>query len=158
MRVAFITLLALLVPARAAAAEVAETRMAPVLGWMVLPFVVLLLAIAVAPFIDRHWWEKYYPHVSLGLGFSVFAYYVVRADYHRMLETLADYLSFIALIGSLFVAAGGIFLHTERQANPLGNTVPLPAGALISNGLGTTGAPMPLVPPFLRINRPRVRP
>jgi Na+/H+ antiporter NhaD/arsenite permease-like protein len=158
MRVAFITLLALLVPARAAAAEVAETRMAPVLGWMVLPFLVLLLAIAVMPFVDRHWWEKYYPHVSLGLGFSVFAYYVVRVGHHRMLETLADYLSFIALIGSLFVAAGGIFLHTERQATPLGNTVLLAAGAVISNVLGTTGASMLLIRPFVRINRPRVRP
>ena len=135
----------------------ASSQILPVNPWMILPFALLLLAIAIAPFINRHWWEKYYPHVSIGLGVIVFAYYAVCLDYRRMMETFVEYFSFIVLIGSLFVAAGGIFLHTERRATPLVNTLLLAAGALVSNILGTTGASMLLIRPFLRINRPRVR-
>lgn len=124
--------------------------------WMILPFVLLLLSIAVVPFIHRRWWERHYAKVSIGLGLFVCAYYVLYRDYHRMAETLIDYVSFIVLIGSLFVAAGGIFLHTERRATPLLNTALLAAGALVSNVLGTTGASMLLIRPFLRINRSRV--
>jgi Na+/H+ antiporter NhaD/arsenite permease-like protein len=157
MRLALALSAALLLPVTAAAAE-SKPHVEPVSGWLILPFVVLLLAIAVAPFVSRRWWERFYPHMSLGLGFLVFAYYVLYLDYHRMLETFADYASFILLIGSLFVAASGIFLHTERLATPLGNTSLLAAGAVLSNLLGTTGASILLIRPFLRINRPRVRP
>jgi hypothetical protein len=70
-------------------------------AWSALPFFLLLLAIAVVPLIHRRWWEKYYAGVSLGLGFLVFAYYILNLNPHRMLETGRDYFSFIVLIGSL---------------------------------------------------------
>ncbi len=129
----------------------------PVSPWLMLPFVLLLSAAAIAPFIDRHRWDKFYPHVCFGLGLPVCLYYFLFLDYHRILATLAEYFSFIVLIGSLFVASGGIYLHTERRATPLINTMLLASGALLSNLLGTTGASMLLIRPFLRINRPRVR-
>jgi Na+/H+ antiporter NhaD/arsenite permease-like protein len=148
---------AILALAFPAGAQAAEMEIPAVEGWMVTPFLLLLLAIAVVPFVHRHWWEKYYPHVSLGLGFAVFAYYVLELDYRRMLHVGIDYLSFIVLIGSLFVAAGGIFLHTERHATPLMNAALLAVGAVVSNLLGTTGASMLLIRPFIRINKPRIR-
>ncbi len=129
----------------------------PVHPGMMAPFVVLLLAIALMPFVRRRWWEAYYPHVCFGLGLIVCAYYVFALDYRRMLEISVDYFSFIVLIGSLFVASGGIFLHTERHATPWMNTLLLAIGALSANVLGTTGASVLLIRPFLRINRPRVR-
>ena len=135
----------------------AEPQVPLVKGWMVTPFIALLLAIAVVPFINRNWWDRFYPHVSLGLGFAVLAYYTLYLDYHRMVHVGLDYLSFIVLIGSLFVAAGGVFLHTERHATPLMNTVLLAIGAVVSNLLGTTGASMLLIRPFVRINKPRIR-
>ena len=135
----------------------AESHLPPVKGWMVTPFLLLLAAIAIVPFISRAWWDKYYPHVSIGLGFAVFAYYSLALDARRMLETSLDYVSFIMLIGSLFVASGGIFLHTERHATPWLNTLLLAAGAVVSNLLGTTGASMLLIRPFLRMNKQRVR-
>ncbi len=139
------------------AAQTAEPHVPVVNPWMILPFVLLLLAIAVAPFVHRHWWEKNYPIVALGLGFLVFSYYLLYLDYHRMVETFRDYFSFIVLIGSLFVTAGGIFIHTERHATPWMNTSLLAAGAVISNLLGTTGASMLLIRPFIRINKLRIR-
>ncbi len=135
----------------------AENAIPPVRGWMVTPFILLLAAIAVVPFINRAWWDKYYPHVSIGLGFAVFAYYSLALDIRRMLETSVDYLSFIVLIGSLFVASSGIFLHTERHATPWLNTLILAAGAVVSNLLGTTGASMLMIRPFLRMNKQRIR-
>ncbi len=135
----------------------AEPQVPLVKAWMVTPFIVLLLAIALVPFINRQWWDRYYPHVSLGLGFAVLAYYTLYLDYHRMVHVGLDYLSFIALIGSLFVAAGGIFLHSERHATPLMNTALLAIGAVVSNLVGTTGASMLLIRPFIRINKPRIR-
>jgi Na+/H+ antiporter NhaD/arsenite permease-like protein len=137
--------------------QILGVEILPVSPWMILPFALLLLAIAIVPFLHRHWWEKHYPYVSLGLGLLVCFYYVYFLDYHRIFDTLVEYFSFIALIGSLFVAAGGIYLHTERRATPLVNTILLASGALISNLLGTTGASMLLIRPFLRINRPRIR-
>jgi Na+/H+ antiporter NhaD/arsenite permease-like protein len=124
---------------------------------MVMPFVLLLAAIAIVPFINREWWDRYYPHVSIGLGFAVFAYYSLALDVRRMLETSMDYVSFIMLIGSLFVASGGIFLHTERHATPVLNTLLLVIGAFVSNLLGTTGASMLLIRPFIRMNKQRIR-
>lgn len=122
-----------------------------------LPFIVLLAAIAAAPFIHRAWWEKHYPLVALGLGLFVIVWYAIFLDYRRMVETMIEYFSFIVLIGSLFVASGGIFLHTERHATPLLNTTLLAVGGLVANILGTTGASMLFIRPYLRINRPRVR-
>ena len=129
----------------------------PVPAWAMLPFIGLLLAIAVVPFISRRWWDKYYPHVSLGLGFLVLSYYSLNLDYRRMMESMVDYFSFITLIGSLFVASSGIFLHTERHATPRVNVLLLAVGAVISNILGTTGASMLLIRPYVRINKPRFR-
>ncbi len=150
------TLIALFVMVAAPCSVRAATpEVPPVHAWMALPFLALLLAIAVVPFVNRRWWECHYPKVSLGLGFLVVAYYSFIAEFRRLAETAADYFSFIVLIGALFVAAGGIHLHTARRATPLLNLLILASGALLANILGTTGASMLLVRPFIRINRLR---
>lgn len=148
---------ALLFCALTSEVRAAETPIPAVRAWAALPFLLLLLAIAVVPLIHRRWWEKYYAGVSLGLGFLVFSYYILNLNPHRMLETCRDYFSFIVLIGSLYVAAGGVFLHADRQATPLLNTGLLAVGAVLSNLLGTTGASMLLIRPFLRVNKARIR-
>jgi Na+/H+ antiporter NhaD/arsenite permease-like protein len=94
-----------------------------------IPFAILLLAIGLAPFLRRSWWEKYYPVVSIGLGLFVFTSHCLFVDCHRMAGIFVEYFSFIVLIGSLFVASGGIFLHTERHATPWMNTLLLAAAA-----------------------------
>jgi Na+/H+ antiporter NhaD/arsenite permease-like protein len=150
---AFLSILA--VPLSAAAA----TRdFAPVRAWMTLPFFALLLAIAIVPLVNRRWWERHYPHLSFGLGFLVLSTYSFLIDYHGMLNAAFEYFSFIVLIGALFVASGGIVIHTERRATPALNTLILTAGAVLSNIVGTTGASMLFIRPFLRINSARLRP
>ncbi len=126
---------------------------------MILPFVTLLLAIAVVPFINRHWWERYYPAVSLGLGLTTAVYYLLFLRHpERLLHTASEYLSFIVLIGSLFVVSGGIHIRLRGRSTPAGNLSLLGIGAVVSNLIGTTGASMILIRPYLRVNRYRITP
>ena len=126
---------------------------------MILPFVLLLTAIAVMPFINKHWWDRYYPHVSVSLGLVVVAYYILGlGNVERLLHTGIEYISFICLIGSLFVVAGGIHIRIKGKSTPLTNVFLLAVGAVVSNVIGTTGASVILIRPFLRVNRYRVRP
>ncbi|NUM25679.1 MAG: sodium:proton antiporter [Candidatus Buchananbacteria bacterium] len=124
---------------------------------MMLPFAALLLAIALGPFLNR-WWEKYYFVVSFGLAAITIGYYLSLNQSERLVETSYEYISFICLIGSLYVVAGGIHINVPGQATPLTNVIMLAIGAVIANIVGTTGASMILIRPYLRLNRGRVRP
>jgi len=136
-----------------------QVEIKPVSPWWVLPFILLLLAIAVMPFINRHWWEGNYPFVSFGLGIVVLVYYLlILSNASRMALTFYEYVSFICLIGSLFVVAGGIHLRIKGRETPWENVRLLGIAAVVSNILGTTGASMLVIRPYLRLNRFRIRP
>jgi len=125
--------------------------------WMVLPFVLLLGAMAFAPLRAPQWWLRHYARVALGLGAVTLGYYLlVSRDLPRVLHTGHDYASFIALIGSLFVVSGGIHISVKGEATPRANVIFLFVGAVIANVLGTTGAAMLLIRPWIRMNRYRV--
>ena len=136
-----------------------ETAVASVVPWwLAAPFVLFLVAIAVMPFIDRPRWERYYPGLAALLGGFVAVYYVIAlGNGPRVLLTAYDYVSFLSLIGSLFVVAGGIHFNLRGKAAPWENVLLLGGGALLSNIIGTTGASMLLVRPYLRSNKYRVR-
>ena len=125
--------------------------------WMSLPFVALLAAIALAPLFFADWWGKHYPKVCAGLAVIVVAYYIFALQGSpRVLHTATEYLSFIALIGSLFIVSGGIHINIKGEATPFTNLVFLAVGALVANVLGTTGASMLLIRPWIRMNKYRV--
>ena len=124
---------------------------------MILPFVLMLLSIATMPFIHKHWWEHHYPKVAVGLGLITTVYYVgFLSNAGRMLHVAHEYLSFIALIGALFVVAGGIHIQVKGQAKPWVNCVFLLIGAMLANVIGTTGASMLLIRPWIRLNKYRI--
>ncbi len=126
---------------------------------MIIPFILLLLAIAVMPFINKHFWENNYHLISYALGAFVVVYYIFSLGAaHKVLDTLHEYISFIALIGSLFVVTGGIVIKLKNEGNPVINAAILFIGAIIANIIGTTGASMLLIRPFIRINHRRIRP
>ena len=126
--------------------------------FMVIPFVVLLLMIATGPLFYHHFWEKHYPKVAMFLGSITVIYYLVAlSDSHSILHSLAEYLSFIALLASLFVASGGILLRVDRKATPFVNVLFLLFGAVIANIIGTTGASMLLIRPYIRMNQNRIK-
>jgi Na+/H+ antiporter NhaD/arsenite permease-like protein len=124
---------------------------------MIAPFVVLLAVIALAPLLAPDWWLRHYPKVAFGLGAITLSYYLFGLHaHHRVLEVAHEYVSFIALIGSLFVVSGGIHIAIKGEATPQENTVFLLIGAVIANLLGTTGASMVLIRPWIRMNKYRI--
>ncbi len=127
-------------------------------GWAI-PFALLLLAIAVMPFLAKHFWERYYAWVSIGLGLVVAGYYIVGLGAGRAIAgSLSEYISFIILLGSLFIISGGILVRVRGTATPAANTTLLLAGAILANVFGTTGAAMLLIRPFLRMNKGHLGP
>ena len=131
--------------------------LAPPNPWMILPFGLLLAAIALAPLAFANWWGRHYPKVAFALGAVTLGYYLLGLHaYAHVLHTAAEYVSFIALIGSLYIVAGGIHLTVKGEATPLANVTFLLLGALAANLLGTTGASMLLIRPWLRLNKYRI--
>jgi Na+/H+ antiporter NhaD/arsenite permease-like protein len=125
--------------------------------WMILPFGLLLGAIALAPLFFPDWWARHYPKVAYSLGAVTLIYYVFSLHaYQRTLHVGHEYISFIALIGSLFVVSGGIHIKVKGEATPCVNTLYLFLGALLANLLGTTGASMLLIRPWIQMNRCRI--
>ena len=117
----------------------------------------LLAAIALGPLFFSRWWNQHYAKAAFGLGAIVVAYYFIGLHAPgRVWSTAHEYVSFIALIGSLYVVSGGIHINVKGEATPLVNTFFLLIGAVLANILGTTGASMLLIRPWLRMNKYRV--
>ena len=127
--------------------------------WLVIPFVVLLLMIATGPLFYAHHWHHHYPKYAVGLGVIVAAFYLfVLHSGTPILHAAEEYFAFIALLGSLYVASGTILIKTDFAGTPKANSALLLVGAVLSNFIGTTGASMLLIRPFMRLNAGRIRP
>jgi len=128
----------------------------------VVPFALMLSSIALMPLIAHHWWEsnrnKAIVAGGLAIPFGVWLVLTYGAEAaHEINHSLIDYLSFIALLGSLFVVSGGIHLRGSLAGTPLSNSILLGIGAVLANLIGTTGASVVLIRPLLRANEERHR-
>ena len=120
--------------------------------WTTVFFATLILSIAFMPLVNGEWWGKNYRYVTLGL--SLPAIWIVSSrDVTLILHTLMEYVSFIILLGSLFVIAGGIVIRTSVRGSPVLNSIILLVGAVFASLIGTTGASMVLIRPLIRANR-----
>jgi Na+/H+ antiporter NhaD/arsenite permease-like protein len=126
--------------------------------YSVVPFVAMLLAIAVCPLWVPHWWESNRNKLvlAIALALPVLAAYGVRHP-AALVHTAGDYVSFIVLLTGLFIISGGILLRGDLVATPVTNTGFLALGAVLASVIGTTGASMLLVRPLLQTNRERTR-
>lgn len=130
---------------------------APPPFWLLAPFAILILAIAMGPLLIAPLWHRRYPFVSVTLAAIVIAYYLlIRRNSDPVISALEEYISFLALIGSLFVVSGGIRIGVAGESTPFRNVVFLLVGGLLANVLGTTGAAMLLIRPWIRMNRYRI--
>lgn len=135
-----------------------SSHVAPEL-WSVIPFALLLVMIATGPLFYPHFWHKSYPVISVGLGLLVIGYYLFALhNEHGPVHSGAEYVQFIALLSGLYVASGGILIIVDKDAKPLTNVILLAIGAVMANVIGTTGASMLLIRPFIRLNKNRVKP
>lgn len=129
----------------------------PVPFYAMIPFLAMLLAIAVMPFLFKHHWERFYAWWSVALGALSVGYYLLgRGEVTPVLHTAHEYFSFLAMVGSLFVVAGGIHINVKGEAKPWANVLFLAIGSVISNLIGTTGASMLLIRPWIRMNKYRI--
>lgn len=127
-------------------------------AWLVIPFVTLLLMIATGPLFYEHFWHHNYPKVAIGFSVIVVLYYLFVLDnVHAPVHALAEYIQFIALLASLYVASGGILIEIDKKATPMANVSLLLIGAVVSNLIGTTGASMLLIRPFIRLNKGNIQ-
>ena len=129
-------------------------------AWMLIPFVVMLLCIAVfslIPHVDE-WWEHnlHKLYVSLILGIPVGIWLCVHGMSHELIhQMIYDYVPFILLLMALFVTTGGICIRGDLKATPFANTKILGLGWLLASFVGTTGAAMLLIRLLLSTNQQR---
>ena len=127
-------------------------------GWSVIPFIVLLLMIATGPLFYEHFWHHHYPKIAIALAVLVVLYYLfVLHNTHGPVHAGFEYVQFISLLTGLFIASGGIMIDVDKKGTPAVNSVLLLIGAVIANIIGTTGASMLLIRPFIRVNKGRIK-
>ncbi len=126
----------------------------------VIPFVCMLLSIAIFPLIMPSFWHHHFGKIATGWGLAFLLPFAVKAGfpiafYEFLHAMLTEYLPFIIVLFSLYTVAGGIRLKGSLAGTPLVNTGILVAGALLASWMGTTGAAMLLIRPLLRANAHR---
>ncbi len=135
--------------------------------WAVIPFTLLLGAIAILPLLEPtcRWWDrnlnKFYVAVNLAiLTLLYLALLHPNGSLGRALETLqhviiSDYIPFIVLLFSLYTISGGIRIEGNLTAHTLTNAAFVASGGVLASLIGTTGAAMLLVRPLLETNAER---
>lgn len=124
--------------------------------WSVLPFVGILLSIALLPLWTPHFWHHHFPKVSAfwALVFAVpfLFFYQGTALYSIGHIYIIDYIPFIILLWSLYTISGGIYIQGTLKGTPAVNVLLLLIGTILASLVGTTGASMLLIRPVLRSN------
>jgi Na+/H+ antiporter NhaD/arsenite permease-like protein len=128
--------------------------------WTILPFAALLACIAVLPLAAEHWWHPNRNKALVAGALAAVTTIYFLATYRAagaaaLAHVLTEYVSFILLLGALYVISGGIYVRGSLSGTPLANTGLMALGAVLANFIGTTGASVLLVRPLLRANQSR---
>lgn len=129
------------------------------LEWII-PFAGVLLSIAFLPLFAPHVWHRHYGKISAGWSVLTALLLGKSFGFLPMITVLSGtlihhYLPFILMIGALYIITGGIRLTIQATSTPILNTLILGVGTLFSSVIGTTGASMLLIQPFLNLNKER---
>jgi Na+/H+ antiporter NhaD/arsenite permease-like protein len=125
-----------------------------------LPFVGILLSIAVGPLLFPKVWHAHYGKIVLAWAVLTIAPLAIFQGASVALATvlqmmLSDYVSFILLLFALYTVAGGILIGGSIRTSPWTNVGILALGAVMASFVGTTGASLILVRPLIRANERR---
>jgi Na+/H+ antiporter NhaD/arsenite permease-like protein len=132
------------------------------LSWpWALPFIGILLTIALGPLLFRRFWHYHYGKFAFAWAALALAPMAALRGADTAAAALVhalfgDYLGFIAILFALYVVAGGILVVGTLRGTPLVNAAMLAFGTLIASVVGTTGAAMILIRPLLRANQARL--
>lgn len=126
----------------------------------VIPFVGILLSIAIFPLLAPHYWHQNFGKISafwailfiapflFSAGFSITLYEILHVGF-------LEYIPFIILLLALFTISGGVQLTGSLVGTPIMNTGIIFIGTVLASWMGTTGAAMLLIRPLLRANKDR---
>ncbi len=125
--------------------------------WSIIPFIGILLSIAIFPLLAPHFWHHNFGKVSAFWAFVLaipfLIYFRGEAFYEILHIYLADYFPFIILLWALFTTSGGVLVQGAPAGTPLANLITLLIGTFLASFIGTTGAAMVLIRPVLRMNK-----
>lgn len=129
------------------------------LQWM-LPFIGILLSIAILPLAAPRFWHHHFGKVSAAWAALVIVPFaaihgVPTAVYETIHLLLLDYIPFIVLLFALFTVTGGIHIRGNMHGSPSMNTALLAIGTVLAGWMGTTGTSMLLIRPMIRANDDR---
>jgi Na+/H+ antiporter NhaD/arsenite permease-like protein len=133
----------------------------PGLAWG-LPFLGLLLSIAVLPALLPRFWTKRMGLVSAGWSLVLLLPMAATASpgiaaataWHAL---LIEYLPFATLLLALYTAGSGVWLQGGPGGTPAGNTLLLAFGVVLGLLVGTTAAAIVVIQPLLHANAHRRR-
>ncbi len=127
--------------------------------WSIIPFLGILLSIALFPLFAPSWWHENFGKVSAFWAIVTLIPMLAVYKHAALMEFLhvyiGDYIPFIILLWALYVVASNIYLKGTLIGTPIRNTGMLLAGTALASWMGTTGAAMLTIRPFLRANRNR---
>jgi Na+/H+ antiporter NhaD/arsenite permease-like protein len=150
-------LLAAACPSVASAAELDGATLG--FAWA-LPFVGILLSIALFPLLAQHFWEHHHGKIAAVWVAIVTAPLLLAAGPATTAQLLThtallEYLPFILLLLALYTVASGIVVSGNLHGSPVTNTVLLAIGTALASVIGTTGASMVMIRPVIRANDDR---
>ncbi|MEQ1864991.1 MAG: sodium:proton antiporter [Micropepsaceae bacterium] len=127
--------------------------------WAV-PFIGILLSIAVLPLATPHFWHRNYGKISVlwSLAFlGPFAVFhgaeLAAAEFAHVM--LLDFVPFMILLLAPYTMSGGVLISGRIQGTPLLNTSILAGATAVAGLAGTTGASVLFIRPLLRANAGR---
>ena len=125
--------------------------------WWGVPFIGILLSIAICPLVVPHVWHHHFGKIAAGWSLAflvpfalVFGAGTATAGFVHAL--LSEYIPFIVLLTALFAVSGGIYIRGNLRGTPLLNSAILLIGGVLASFMGTTGASMLLIRPLIRAN------
>ncbi|MBK9293559.1 MAG: sodium:proton antiporter [Oligoflexia bacterium] len=122
--------------------------------WMCLPFVLVLLSIAILHSFFPSFWKRYGAWTLSFLALPT-VFLTIYLSSKLALRGFVDYVNFILVLGTLYKIGGGLYVSGTPKANPITNMGFMLGGALVANLIGTLGASMLFIRPLIRSNRGR---
>lgn len=129
--------------------------------WWCLPFGLVLCSLAFFPLILPNIWHPHYGKIvsfyTLGILLPLLS---LKGGYDTLSMVTGimvhHYCPFLLLIAALYITAGGIEINIRASPSAKINTLVLGIATFVAGWIGTTGAAMLFIRPFLALNKDRL--
>lgn len=126
-----------------------------------IPFLGVLLSIALFPLLAPNLWHRFenvflsgWTLLSLGMLWQSLGGEFLKSTLLGV--AMHEYLPFIILLATLYIIGSGFHVRLKAKPTPMANSGFLFIGSLLASVIGTTGAAMLLLRPFIHMNQKRL--